>query len=236
MGKISLVTTSLPYLIITILFFRGVFLDGAGEGIQFFLTDPDWSKLWLYDTWIAALTQSAFSLSIGVGPMIMMSSYNKRKHQNYRDCVIILCADTFMSVLGGTTCFAILGSMAKQTGKDIKDINGFHIFQIFHEFLGSVTLPGALFLEIMIIIIYYGVRRLFRDIQCMHGLPNNLFSRIFGDLGVYIKIAMTFTTPMISVPIPDLFRISEDHPSVRYNLPDPVPWKEFLFPSLRSKV
>ncbi|GMR35150.1 hypothetical protein PMAYCL1PPCAC_05345, partial [Pristionchus mayeri] len=122
MGKVALVTTFLPYVIVTVLFVRGITLEGAGAGIEFFLTNPDWSKLSDHKTWLAALSQSTFSLTIGCGPMIMMSSYNKRNHNNYRDCVIILCADTFMSVLGGTTVFAILGSMALKMGKPISEI------------------------------------------------------------------------------------------------------------------
>ncbi|GMT14184.1 hypothetical protein PFISCL1PPCAC_5481, partial [Pristionchus fissidentatus] len=121
-GKVSIVTTSLPYLIITVLFLRGVTLPGAEKGLQYFLTNPDWSKIFQISTWSAALNQSCFSLGIGVGTMIMMSCYNKREHPNYRDCVIILAADTFMSVLGGTAVFAILGSMSERMGVSIDKV------------------------------------------------------------------------------------------------------------------
>ncbi|GMR35864.1 hypothetical protein PMAYCL1PPCAC_06059, partial [Pristionchus mayeri] len=39
----------------------------------------------------------------------------------------------------------------------------------------------------------------FRVIQCMHGLPSSQFARIFGNLGVYIKIGVTFTAPLLAV-------------------------------------
>uniref|UniRef100_A0A1I7WM17 Transmembrane protein n=1 Tax=Heterorhabditis bacteriophora TaxID=37862 RepID=A0A1I7WM17_HETBA len=45
MGKLSYVTSTIPYIIITILFIRGITLDGASSGIYYYLGRPDFSKL-----------------------------------------------------------------------------------------------------------------------------------------------------------------------------------------------
>lgn len=44
-GVASYVTATLPYLVICILFVRGVTLPGAEKGIRYYLLEPDFSKL-----------------------------------------------------------------------------------------------------------------------------------------------------------------------------------------------
>jgi SNF family Na+-dependent transporter len=43
-GKMVWVTCTLPYVILTILFIKGLTLEGAGKGLKF-LFIPEWSKL-----------------------------------------------------------------------------------------------------------------------------------------------------------------------------------------------
>ena len=54
---------------------RGATLEGAAEGVVYFIT-PQWSKLLEPGVWYAAVDQSFFSLSVGFGSITMFSSYN----------------------------------------------------------------------------------------------------------------------------------------------------------------
>uniref|UniRef100_A0A0N4ZY07 Transporter n=1 Tax=Parastrongyloides trichosuri TaxID=131310 RepID=A0A0N4ZY07_PARTI len=121
-GRMSLVTSTVPYLIILIFFVYGLTLDGAIIGIRYYLLEPDFSKLFTFKTWKAAATQLCFSLSVGMGGILSLSSYNDKSHNIYKDTLIIVFADGFMSIFGGVTVFSILGFMAKQLGKEISEV------------------------------------------------------------------------------------------------------------------
>ncbi|CAL2036678.1 unnamed protein product [Caenorhabditis brenneri] len=121
-GKLSYVTVILPYIIILILFVRGVTLDGASEGLRYFFLKPDFTKLWNYRTWTAALTQLCFSLAIGFAGLMNTASYNIRRHNCYRDAILLILGDTSMSLIGGAAVFATLGFLAKQRGVPVDEV------------------------------------------------------------------------------------------------------------------
>uniref|UniRef100_A0A0N5BSV9 Transporter n=1 Tax=Strongyloides papillosus TaxID=174720 RepID=A0A0N5BSV9_STREA len=121
-GRMSLITSTVPYLIILIFFIYGLTLDGSSIGIRYYLLEPDFSKILNFKTWKAAATQLCFSLSVGIGGILSLSSYNDKSHNIFKDTLLIVFADGFMSIFGGVTVFSILGFMAKQLGKDIDEV------------------------------------------------------------------------------------------------------------------
>uniref|UniRef100_A0A0N4ZY49 Transporter n=1 Tax=Parastrongyloides trichosuri TaxID=131310 RepID=A0A0N4ZY49_PARTI len=121
-GKLSLVASTLPYIIILGFFAFSLTLDGAYKGIEYYLLKPDFKKIFQLTTWKAAANQICFSLSAGIGGLLSLTSYNRRDHNIYKDVIILILADAFMSIVGGVTVFSILGFMAKKIGKDISDV------------------------------------------------------------------------------------------------------------------
>jgi len=110
-GKASYFLALFPYVVLLILLVRAVTLEGAVDGIIFFYK-PQWGELLNPKVWYSAVTQAFFSLNIGMGTIVMFSSYNKFKHNITRDAFIVTTLDTFTSLLAGTTIFAILGNLA----------------------------------------------------------------------------------------------------------------------------
>ncbi|GMT36722.1 hypothetical protein PFISCL1PPCAC_28019, partial [Pristionchus fissidentatus] len=121
-GRISTFTATLPYFIITCIFFRAITLDGAEIGLDFFLFKPDWSYLFKINTWMQAAIQICYTLGIGFGGLLSLSSYNEEQHNCFKDAIIVVSFDSFMSVFGGSAAFATMGFLAKQSGLPLSQV------------------------------------------------------------------------------------------------------------------
>lgn len=116
-GKAAYFLAIFPYVMMITLLVRAVTLEGAVNGILFFIT-PKWDKLWEPTVWYAAITQCFYSLSVCFGSIIMYSSYNNFSHVVNRDVMIVTTLDTLTSLIAGCTIFGILGNLAHEMGTD----------------------------------------------------------------------------------------------------------------------
>lgn len=91
------------FILLVIIAIRSVTLDGAMEGIKFFIK-PDFSKVTI-GTVMAALGQAFFSLSLGMGAIITYGSYLGNTENLEKNAVIIPTIDTAVALLAG---FAVL--------------------------------------------------------------------------------------------------------------------------------
>lgn len=91
------------FLLLVVIAIRSVTLDGAMEGIKFFIK-PDFSKVTI-GTVMAALGQAFFSLSLGMGAIITYGSYLGNTENLEKNSVIIPAIDTVVALLAG---FAVL--------------------------------------------------------------------------------------------------------------------------------
>ncbi|CAD5208007.1 unnamed protein product [Bursaphelenchus xylophilus] len=121
-GKLAYFTSTVPYIIIVILFVRSVTLDGAYIGMDFYLFSPDLSTLLNLSTWRAAATHVSYSLSVGFGGILSLASYNVKTHNCYRDAFLVTVADAIMSLFGGTAVFSVLGFMSHQLDLPISEV------------------------------------------------------------------------------------------------------------------
>ncbi|XP_062539239.1 sodium-dependent nutrient amino acid transporter 1 isoform X1 [Armigeres subalbatus] len=119
-GKAAYFLAIFPYVVLIIILVRALTLEGAVDGLLFFIK-PQWGELLNPKVWYSATTQLFFSLSVGMGSIIMFSSYNNFHHNIHRDAMIVTTLDTFTSLLGGMTIFSILGNLAHNLG--IEDIS-----------------------------------------------------------------------------------------------------------------
>ncbi|XP_036319929.1 sodium-dependent nutrient amino acid transporter 1 isoform X2 [Rhagoletis pomonella] len=121
-GKAAYFLALFPYVILVALLVRAVTLEGALNGIIFFL-EPNWHELLNPKVWKEAVVQCFFSLAVGLGPIVMFSSYNRFDHCIYRDAMIVTSLDTATSMLAGISIFGILGNLAHNLQiTDIKEV------------------------------------------------------------------------------------------------------------------
>nr|XP_022326232.1 sodium- and chloride-dependent glycine transporter 1-like isoform X1 [Crassostrea virginica] len=120
-GRVVYVTATFPYLVLIILFIRGVTLPGAGAGIYFYLV-PKWEKLLTFQVWGDAAVQIFYSVGMAWGGLITMASFNKFNNNCYRDAMIVPLINCGTSVFAGLVIFSVLGFMSYETGVAIDKV------------------------------------------------------------------------------------------------------------------
>ncbi|SHJ32469.1 neurotransmitter:Na+ symporter, NSS family [Dethiosulfatibacter aminovorans DSM 17477] len=121
-GKVVKWTVGLPVLLLFILAVSGMTLEGAMDGINYYLT-PDFSKLTDFKVWTAAFGQIFFSLSVGFGVMIAYSSYLDKKSDITNNAFMTALANSGVSFLAGFAIFSTLGYMAASTGSTVAEVS-----------------------------------------------------------------------------------------------------------------
>ncbi|XP_073533027.1 inactive sodium-dependent neutral amino acid transporter B(0)AT3 [Phyllobates terribilis] len=129
-GKAVYVTSTFPYVVLTIFLIRGLTLPGATDGLQYLFT-PDMAILMKPRVWLDAATQIFFSLSLGFGGLIAFSSYNPEQNDCEKDAVTIAIINSLSSLYASIPIFCILGFKAKSGYWQCLDRN---ILSLMNEF------------------------------------------------------------------------------------------------------
>ncbi|XP_049432387.1 sodium- and chloride-dependent neutral and basic amino acid transporter B(0+)-like [Epinephelus fuscoguttatus] len=119
-GKVVYFTATFPYVVILILLIRGVTLEGARDGIEFFIgSQSNLTKLTEIEVWRDAAAQNLYSLAIASGGTVALASYSNFHNNMFLDTVIVTLFNHGTSVFAGFAIFSILGHMAHIYGKPI---------------------------------------------------------------------------------------------------------------------
>lgn len=93
--------------------------DGVAEGVQYYLV-PDFSKI-TFSSILAAMGQAFYSLSLGMGAMIVYGSYTGKEINILKSTGMICLFDTIVALLAGLAIFPAIGHFASEAGFSILD-------------------------------------------------------------------------------------------------------------------
>lgn len=98
--------------------------EGVAEGLAYYLI-PDFSRL-SFGTVLAAMGQAFYSLSLGMGAMIVYGSYTGKEINVVKSTGMICIFDTFVALLAGLAIFPAVFHFTTVAGVDTStlDLNG----------------------------------------------------------------------------------------------------------------
>lgn len=135
--------------LMVVLAVNSVLMEGSGQGLEFYLK-PDFGKLeeaGIGESVFAALGQSFFTLSIGIGALAIFGSYIGRERRLTGEAVSVLVLDTLVALMSGLIIFPACFSFGIEpgSGPSLIFITLPNVFN--HMFMGRLW--GSLFFLFM---------------------------------------------------------------------------------------
>lgn len=133
----------LPYIIMTILFLKGLTLPGNNIGWNYLFT-ADWSKLFTLQIWRDAAGQVIFSSGIGISLVIHFSSHKNKEEPLLMPSFWVPTLNFLTSVFSAITLFSFVGHASLTSGIEIKDmpISGMELtFIAYPAIISSMPFP-----------------------------------------------------------------------------------------------
>lgn len=117
--RITKLMMSCLFLIMPVLCIRSVTLEGASEGLKFYLV-PDFQKMeenGISETIYAALGQAFFTLSLGISAMAIFGSYIGKERTLTGEAVNICVLDTVVALMAGLIIFPACSAFGVDPGE-----------------------------------------------------------------------------------------------------------------------
>ena len=148
-------------------------LDGAAEGLKFYLM-PDvqrFKEAGVVNVVVAAMNQSFFSLSLGIGAMAIFGSYLEKEHSLMGEARNIVFLDTFVAFTAGLIVFPACSAFGVEAGSG-PSLIFITLPNIFNNMAGG-RLWGSLFFVFMSFAALSTVFAVFENIvACVRDLTN----------------------------------------------------------------
>lgn len=147
--KITTVMMSCLFLVIIVLIIRSVTLSGASKGLEFYLI-PDFQAMkeqGIRTVVFAAMGQSFFTLSLGIGAIAIFGSYIDKSRRLTGEAISVAVLDTMVALMAGLIIFPACSAfgVSPDSGPNLVFIT---LPNVFNEMPGS-RIWGAMFFLFM---------------------------------------------------------------------------------------
>lgn len=174
--------------LIVILAVHCLTLPGAGAGLKFYLV-PSLARVrevGLFNVIVAAMNQSFFTLSIGIGSMAIFGSYLDKAHSLTGESIRIAALDTFVAIVAGLIIFPACFSFGVEPGSG-PGLVFITLPNVFNAMAGG-RVWGALFFLFLFFAALSTVIAVFENIIAL-GMDNFGWSRKKSSLLNFIVLA-----------------------------------------------
>ncbi|CAG9862821.1 unnamed protein product [Phyllotreta striolata] len=196
-GKVVYFTAPFPFVILIILFIRGVTLPGAWDGIKFYIV-PEWSRLTSVKVWSDAAIQIFYTLGPGWGGLVNLASYNDFRNNGRLDAFVIPVVNCGSSIFAGFVVFSVLGFLAHETGLPVSAVvaGGPALsFITYPEAISLLPLPHLWAILFFLMLFFLAIDSLFVQIEAIvTGLSDEfeIFRKKQHFLTAFIVVVLIF--------------------------------------------
>ncbi|XP_051957084.1 sodium- and chloride-dependent neutral and basic amino acid transporter B(0+) [Xyrauchen texanus] len=203
-GKVVYFTATFPYVVLLILLIRGVTLEGAKDGIEYYIgTKSNLTKLVEAEVWKDAATQIFFSLSVAWGGLMALSSYNKFYNNCYQDSIIVCITNCGTSIFAGFAIFSILGHMAHVYRRPVSEVAnaGFGLaFIAYPDALSKLPISPLWSILFFFMLITLGLDSQFAGIEVITTCLQDAYPHVLKNKRGLITIAVCIVLFLLGLP------------------------------------
>ncbi|XP_043978931.1 sodium- and chloride-dependent neutral and basic amino acid transporter B(0+) isoform X1 [Gambusia affinis] len=203
-GKVVYFTATFPYVVIFILLIRGVTLEGARDGIEFYIgSQSNLTKLSEAQVWKDAATQIFFSLSIGLGGLMALSSYNDFHNNVFADTLVVSITNAATSIFAGFAIFSIMGHMAHIYKLPVAEVvkEGFGLaFIAYPGALAKLPISPLWSVLFFFMILTVGLDSLFAEIEVILTSLQDAYPKVFKPRRALLTIATCAFLFLLGLP------------------------------------
>ncbi|KAF4788988.1 Sodium- and chloride-dependent neutral and basic amino acid transporter B(0+) [Turdus rufiventris] len=193
-GKVVYFTALFPYVILLILLVRGATLEGALDGIEYYIgSQSNITKLMEAEVWKDAATQIFYSLSVAWGGLVALSSYNKFHNNCYSDAILVCVTNCVTSVFAGFAIFSILGHMAFVSKRPVSEVvdSGFDLaFVAYPEALSKLPVSPLWSFLFFFMLLLLGLDSQFASIETLTTTIQDISPKVMKKLRVPITLGL----------------------------------------------